>query len=204
LPGQTRYQSIADIESRLSYDPAALDALCDACRARLPGAWNLLLLGGSRIMISYLSPRSRREPTEEAGDLFRWLAEAVQRGARPFSYLKRAVGHHRKSKSAEKAREEQLVRDAIDAGAALAHEGEERAWVVPPPSADPLLQRQLRAALDSLPSLQRTALWLSEVEELTDLEIATKLGKSPKTIRNQLSEARKNLRDIFGKGSANE
>jgi len=90
LPGQTRYQSIADIESRLSYDPAALDALCDACRARLPGAWNLLLLGGSRIMISYLSPRSRREPTEEAGDLFRWLAEAVQRGASPFSYLKRA------------------------------------------------------------------------------------------------------------------
>jgi RNA polymerase sigma factor (sigma-70 family) len=188
----------------LSYDPIALGALSQACRANLPGAWNLLLLAGSRLMVSYLTPRSRREPTEEAGDLFRWLAEAIQRGAAPFSYLKRAVTDHRRSKAAEKAREEQTAQDFADEGAILSHEGEERAWAVSPSVADPLLRKQLRAALSSLPPLQRRALWLSEVEEFSDAEIAKQLGKSPKTIRNLLSEARKNLRDIFGNVSANE
>jgi len=154
-------------------------------------------------MASYLSPRSRREPTEEAGDLFRWLAEAVQRGAAPFSFLKRAVHDHRRSIKASRAREDQAAQDLQDGGALLAHDGEERAWAVSPSVSDPLLRKQLRAALRQLTTPQRTAFLLAELEDLTAPEIAVRMGRSPGTIRNLLSEARQFLRDTLGEGSAN-
>lgn len=57
------------------------------------------------------------------------------------------------------------------------------------------LDRDLRAALAALPEDQRSAFFLSEIEELTYAEIAAILGVSPGTIASRKHHAVRKLRE---------
>jgi len=202
LPNRGRYQSLSEVEARLSFDLQALDALAAGCRqpSTQRAAWNLLLLGVGRYLWRYLHGK---DPIE-LGALMGWLVEAVNRQQPPLSYLRRAACDYRRSRRASLAREEQLVREAIDDGATVALDGEDRVWSTPAVDVDPLLGRRLSAALARLSPPQREALLLSEVEERTGPEIAAQMGRSVGGVRNMIAEARKIVRDTLGEGSANE
>jgi len=154
----------------------------------------LLALG--RRLRSYLK-------TEELDALMTWLVEAIRKGQHPANYIRRAVTDALRSRNAATERDENHVQELLDGGAVqLAHDGEEQTFAVWGTSTDPLLQKRLTAALSELSAKQRKAFLLSEVDELTDPEIAERMALAPKTIRNLLSEARKILRDTLGDVSA--
>ena len=58
-------------------------------------------------------------------------------------------------------------------------------------------ERELHAAIESLPPLQRTVLTLYHLEELPIAEIATITGMAEGTIKSHLFRSRKHLREIL-------
>lgn len=132
-----------------------------------------------------------------------WLVEAIRREQHPGNYIRRAVTDARRSRSSAAEREESHVQELLDGGAlSIAQDGDEQTFATWAPSTDPILRKRLAAALDKLSDKQRRIFVLSDVEELTDPEIAEQMGLAPKTIRNLLVEARKILRDTLGDVSA--
>lgn len=201
LPDRTRYQSLAEIEARLSYDLDALDALCEAARqpSTSRGAWNLLLLGCARYLARYL------RAGEELGALLGWLVEALARKERPLSFLRCAVKDARKSREAAQERELEATRLTQASGElSSATEGEDRVWAGSQPLTDPLLREQLQGAMDKLSPRQLRAFLLVEVEALSAKEAGQEMGLAPKTVRNLASEARKILRDTLSNVSPND
>lgn len=59
--------------------------------------------------------------------------------------------------------------------------------------------QKLRIALEKLPSTQRKIIELSRLKELSNKEVAEKLALSEQTVKNQLSQGLKSLRDELGK-----
>lgn len=60
-------------------------------------------------------------------------------------------------------------------------------------------KRRLMAALAQLPPKERAAVVLREIEGLSSEEVAEILGSSSGTVRSQVANAIKRLREIFGK-----
>jgi RNA polymerase sigma-70 factor, ECF subfamily len=58
-------------------------------------------------------------------------------------------------------------------------------------------ERQIQAALRTLPETEREALLLREMEGLSTAEVARALGSSETTVRSQISRARLRLRRLF-------
>lgn len=196
LPNRERYQNLAEVEARLSYDAEAVSALCEACRrsATAKGAYNLLLLALSRSLTKW-------SQSEEVGALLGWVVEALTRREDPLSFVRCAVKDARKSRKAQKAREEKHAQAISDSGAlSIGREGEGFVWASEAPAFDPILRRKLQTGLARLTKSQREAILLAS-EGYSAAEIAAQLGVAPKTIRNLLVEARKNLRDILAKVS---
>ena len=207
LPNRTRYQTLAEVEARLSYDTEALLALCHGCRqpSTQKGAWNLLLLALSRYLTRYLKDELRNPNRgEDLDTLLEWVTEAIVRQANPLSFLRRAAGHARQSRAASQARELATVREAQAGEALEAYEGEDRVWVSWLPASDPFLREQLQTALAKLSPKQLRAFLLVEVNGLTSPEAGLEMGVSPKTVRNLATEARKILRDTLRDDSAND
>lgn len=68
-----------------------------------------------------------------------------------------------------------------------------------PSSSDPLhlkeTEQQLLSSINRLPDKMKDVFYLHRIEDLSVAEIATRLGSSPQTIRNQLSTAMQRLRN---------
>jgi RNA polymerase sigma factor (sigma-70 family) len=195
------YQTIEQAEKSLSYDKPALLALAAGCRQDDPetrrGAWNLLLLAGARLIAGYLMPRRKDGPVEELGDLFKHLAEAIHKKKEPLNFLQWSVRNARRARTAEIRREEETAQALRDSGSLfVAHEGDGHAWAGWAPSSDPLLRKQLIAALGHLTKSQRKILLL-DAEDYTSTEIAALLGVSEGGVRVRLAEARKILRSVL-------
>ena len=69
-------------------------------------------------------------------------------------------------------------------------------------SSHPDAALDLDAALESLPDISRTVVWLHDVEGFTHKEIATLMGKSESFSKSQLSRAYQRLRPLLSAGNS--
>ena len=69
----------------------------------------------------------------------------------------------------------------------------------PQAAADPSAADRMRSALGSLPAVQREAVVLHDLQELTVDEVAELQGVSASAVKSRLSRARRRLRSIYRK-----
>lgn len=192
LPNRGRYQSIEEVEKRLSYDEPALMALVAACRqpATERGAFNLLLLALGRVLRVHLK-------TEELGALLTWVVLAVQRNNHPVSFLRSYAHSARLSREAQARRENDWAQLTGDrAGLAIAYEDDRLVWSGETSSPDFFLRERIDKALTKLSKTQRRVFLLKQ-EGYTGPEIAALLKTSETSVTTRLWEAKQKLRQAL-------
>lgn len=182
LPDRERYASLADVERHLSHDVAALDALHPHLQASDRGAWNLLLIGFSRLLVSWCR-------FVEIDVVFVLIVEAVK-AAKPIApYVYWGIVHHARS---EARKQQHTAKGAHEQDCTTGESSDGPVLTTVPADTDPLLREQINGGLEALPEPRRRAVLL-RLEGHNAAEIARHMGTTSSTIRQHLTRARSAL-----------